>query len=200
MSRIRRRTAAVVAVSIVATIGLAYLLGIEAANLAGRSNDVTEQFKLAKRMRTRQILERMNTISFGDTLPDWGFEDIDGNWFMLSELLSERTVVTFLDPGCVPCILAIEQMREALDNPADSRYFVLVSSAGPDILRDFRQEVGIPFRILYDEDGAFDSELNITNDPFNLIVDQSSVIVDILAGRLTADYVREIITLNSDFD
>jgi peroxiredoxin len=133
----------------------------------------------------------MGTVKLGDTLPNYSFEDIDGQRHLLSQLVTDRTIITYLKPDCDACLTELEHLRSAAVDSADFARVLLISTANPLNLQRLKADYGLGCRVLYDEERFFGSALNIQSFPFNLVIDRNRVILEIHANPLLkADYER----------
>lgn len=175
----------------VAIISVAYVLGTQAAGLLDEweLNRNADQYRSKAIEQTSATLRRMGTINVGDTLPNFSFEDIDGNLHRLSELVTDHTLITYIKPDCDACLIKLERLRNAANGLDDYEHVLLISSANPLHLQRLRDDYGLESLMLYDEESLFSKTLKIQSFPFNLIVDRSRVIRTIHASvLLPADY------------
>jgi peroxiredoxin len=194
MPQIRLKWAAVVAVSIVATIGLAYILGVQAGNLINSRNK--GNYLQTREFQTKAILEKMENLAVGDTLANHAFFGLDLNLVSLSKLIKRKAVLSFADPGCGACLSQLEELQGAVTDSADYRYFILISFTTPLLLKEYKETYELGSRILYDENEEWKNSLGIKIAPFNLIVNSSLVIERVIAGQMTAKDFEDIIELN----
>ena len=82
-----------IVVAIILTVGLAYILGVEAGNYYIKAKR-SKNFILTRNAQTAQILQQMNTIAVGDTLLDHTFQDLNGNPVKLSEVVVPEELVS----------------------------------------------------------------------------------------------------------
>ncbi len=189
------RRALTVAVVIVGTAGLAFVLGSKAGRYFVETRR-SERFLLTRAAQTEQMLKQMNTIAIGDTLPDHVFQDIEGNPMKLSEVLSRWSVLSLFDLGCEACLEEIEHIQATVSNESEARYFVLIASGAPASLTELRRQYDLDCPILCDEDHQFFSWLNVMGIPFNMIVNRDRVIERVVSGSLTREELREVIKDN----
>ncbi len=194
MTRIQRT--AVVAGTLILSVVVAYFTGVEAGQYLNHRKRAETRARGVN--TTRAILDRMQTIEVGDTLFNYVFEDIDGREVSLDDLVTSRTVITYMQTDCDGCLLELEEMIKTVTDPADYRHFILISSANPLHLRKLRDNFGLDCAILYDEERQFGHALNIYSYPFSVIVNGSRVILDIRADALWAEDFKEIIRLNRE--
>lgn len=187
MTKLRR--AVVFVVAIVATITVAYILGVAAAGIVQKVRD-----KKTRAEQTQSLLDKMGSgLAVGVKLPDAHLEDLDGQFVDLSELLCDRTLVGFVSPGCGFCKSEIELFNEIAADAQQQRCLILISDAAPMDLVAFRDEFKIQCHLLYDPDGAYKSALGVFTFPFNLIVDNTLTIQEIIPGAPDKEQVEKII-------
>jgi len=129
----------------------------------------------------------MGTIKVGDTLPNFSFEDIDGKPHRLSEVVTDKTLITYVRPDCDACLVELERLKQAAKNQDDYDHVLLITSANPLHLQKLRADYGLGCVILYDDERQFMSTLKIESFPFNLEVNRQRVILVINAGTLFPD-------------
>lgn len=169
-------------------IGLASILGVLAGNMV-------ESFKrqAQREEATQGILEHMQSINVGDTIPDYQFENLDNQQVRLSELISERTVLVFFDPYCHHCLVQLDSMELALGDSWAGEYIILISAAKLQDLQAVRDERNIRSWILWDRGDAYADMLNVFTKPFNIAIDADMVIHDIVAGPLTVSDIQRLV-------
>jgi len=129
----------------------------------------------------------MGTIEVGDTLPNFPFEDIDGKVRLLSEVVTDKTLITYLERGCDACLQQLERLKQAANGQDDYEHVLLITSANPVHMQKLRADYGLGCVILYDEERRFGSLLKIQSFPFNLVVNRQRVIETIHANTLLPD-------------
>jgi len=129
----------------------------------------------------------MGTIEIGDTLPHFPFEDIDGKVRLLSEVVTDKTLITYLERDCDACLVELERLKQAANGQEDYEHILLITSANPVHMQKLRAEYGLGCVILYDEERRFGSMLKISSFPFNLVVNRQRVIEAIHANVLLPD-------------
>ncbi|MEW5796165.1 MAG: redoxin domain-containing protein, partial [Candidatus Zixiibacteriota bacterium] len=146
-----------------------------------------DEYRKQASEQTAAILRKMGTIQVGDTLADFSLEDIDGQWHRLSELVIDKTLITFVKPDCDACLIELERLRESARGPDDYEHVLLITSANPLHLQKLRADYGLGCAILYDEERAFGNALKVQSFPFNIVVNNSRVIEEIHANTLFPD-------------
>jgi len=146
-----------------------------------------DQYRTQASEQTEAVLKQMGTIKVGDTLPNFPFEDIDGKVRLLSEVVTDKTLITYLERGCDACLLELERLKQAASGQDDYEHILLITSANPVHMQKLRAEYGLGCVILYDEERRFGSLLKIQSFPFNLVVNRQRVIEAIHANTLLPD-------------
>jgi len=172
-----------------AVVVLAYVIGVQAAALFKRwhLSRNADQYHAQAVEQTASILRQMGTIEICDTLPNFPFEDIDGKVRLLSEVVTDKTLITYLERGCDACLVELERLKQAANGQADYEHILLITSANPVHMQKLRAEYGLGCVILYDEERRFGSMLKISGFPFNLVVNRQRVIEAIYANVLLPD-------------
>jgi peroxiredoxin len=129
----------------------------------------------------------MGRIEIGDTLPNFPFEDIDGKVRLLSEVVTDKTLITYIKPDCDACLVELERLKQAANGQEDYEHILLITSANPVHMQKLRAEYGLGCVILYDEERRFGAMLKISSFPFNLVVNRQRVIEAIHTNTLLPD-------------
>jgi peroxiredoxin len=137
--------------------------------------------------QTAEILRRMGTIKVGDTLGNFPLEDIDGKLHLLSELVTDKTLITYMKPDCDACLAELETLRSVAKGPDDYEHVILITSANPLHMQRIREDYGLGCVILYDDERQFGAALKIQTFPFNLVVDRDRVLQTVHANTLLPD-------------
>jgi peroxiredoxin len=193
MIRIRRIGA--VAVVVLLTGALAYVLGAKAAGWWDRYDraQTRENYRSDALALSRAVLKKMGTVAIGDTLTDFTFEDIDGELHSLSDILADPTLMVYVKPDCDACLEEIDRISQIAESPDDYRHFVLISTANPVHLQRLRADFGLGCYIFYDEERFFGNALKIESYPFGLLVDSRREIEEVYVTTLPEDQLSEFL-------
>lgn len=170
---------------------LAYFFGTQSADWMKDWHEgrYADKYRAGAAEQTAAILRKMGTIEVGDTLPNFPLEDIDGKLHLLSELVTDKTLITYLKPDCDACLDELESLRSVATSQNDYDHVILITSANPMHMQRIRKNYGLGCVILYDDERQFGAAFKIQGFPFNLIVDDSRVIQSIHVNvLLRADY------------
>jgi len=181
-------------------IGVAYLLGTQSAGLLDKWNmgRNAEEYRSKAAAQPAAILRKMGTIKVGDTLSNFAFEDIDGELHLLNEILTNKTLITYMKPDCDGCLVELERLRAAANSPEDYEQVLIISSANPLHLRELREDYGLGCLMLYDEERFFGMALEIYTYPFNLVVNSDRVILEIYGSVLLPDDYESLFSITGE--
>jgi len=186
------KSKAVLVMGGVTLVILAYLIGTQSADWMREWNTArhADEYRAMAAEQTAAILRKMGTIEVGDTLPNFPLEDIDGKMHMLSELLTDKTLITYLKPDCDACLEELERLRIVANGPNDYEHVILITSANPLHMHRIRKEYGLGCVILYDDERFVGTTLRIQTFPFNLILNRDRVIEAIDGSTMLAEDYR----------
>ncbi len=175
--------------ALLATIAVAVLLGVGAGNLwAEKRQHDTEKMRAAF---TDQILEQMEHLQPGDTLPNARLMDLQRNLVPLHTMLKDPTLLVFFDYSCENCLVELEHLAQNITDPAVANHIILVSATNPLYLLQVRDEQAVTSPILYDDHMRFMDAIGVGTFPFNLYVGADGVIDSAIASSLGArDFER----------
>ncbi len=111
----------------VTLVALAYLIGTQSAewmkewNLSRHS----DEYRTQAADQTAAILRKMGTIKVGDTLGNFPLEDIEGKLHLLSELVTDKTLITYMKPDCDACLEELERLRSVAKGPDVYEHVIL---------------------------------------------------------------------------
>jgi peroxiredoxin len=192
VSRVKRVMLWLVAASV--TAAAAYVVGAQIGNYVAEQRR-TERLDKGVRS-TRAILDMMGTVEIGGKIPDVTLEDIDGQRHQLSEIVTERSLVGFIQTDCEACLVELEQIASVCRDTLDARRFILISGANPLHLRKLRDNFRLGCYFLYDEDRSLGGALRISSFPLSMVIDDSLKILNIHAGALPPGVLEQIINDN----
>lgn len=178
-------------VAIIVTIGVAYVLGVAAAGIVQKY-----RMKKFRAEKTGEILEQMGSgLAIGVPLPDVDLEELNGNPVKLSEAVGDKSLVSFISPDCGACKITLERIAEIVAE-RDRAGFVLISDTDPRMLTQLRDSLSLQCRLLYDPGGEYKLQLGVYSFPFNVVVDRSLVIEEVIAGAPETSELEAIIEHN----
>ena len=183
-----------IALAVIVTVAAAYFAGSKAGGFwtERQRMEHLQEYRSQALSSTRAVLDKMGTVEVGDTLSDFSFEDIDGQFHRLSDILIDNTLLVYMEPGCGACLDEIETLSKTVKTPDEYRHFVLISTANPLHMHKMRDEFGLKCLMMYDEQRVFGNNLNIVSFPFGLLVSRERVIQNAYAFVLEKEELNDI--------
>jgi cytochrome c biogenesis protein CcmG, thiol:disulfide interchange protein DsbE len=128
------------------------------------------------------------------TIPSVTLKNTDGENIDVSTYASNGkiTIISFWATWCKPCIKELRNLNELIDDWADDYNVELVAVSVDDSrnsarVKPFTDGQGWDFDILLDPNGELQRDLNVTNPPVTLLIDQNGKIVYTHTGYLEGD-------------
>ncbi len=115
----------------------------------------------------------------------------------LSGLAGPRTVIAYLRNPCGNCKRELHHLTETASADSNQSYFILISDSDPDMIFQLADEFGLTCPLLYDYQSGYRDRIGIWTFPFNIVVNDSLGIEDIIAGYIRSDEFREIAMMNA---
>lgn len=159
-----------------------YLIGGQGAKWARESKAAHYRVE-----STAAAVARMNdTIRVGNRLPDHEFHNLRGGTSKLSDLVGEGAIVAYLRSSCGKCRKEMEEIGKGVPGERQSGV-IIISDSDPQSMLDLSDELILSCPLLLDYDSQYRKKLGIWVFPFNIIVNDSLVIENMIA-----DYIRSI--------
>jgi len=128
------------------------------------------------------------------TLPGVTLKNTEGKNVDVSEYAKNGkiTIISFWATWCKPCIKELRNLNDLLDDWIEDYNVELVAVSVDDSrnsarVKPFSDGQGWDFDILLDPNGELQRDLNVTNPPVTLLVDQNGKIVYTHTGYLEGD-------------
>ncbi|MBN1213453.1 MAG: redoxin domain-containing protein [candidate division Zixibacteria bacterium] len=145
---------------------------------------------------TKTILDKMQTLSIGDTLPDHRFEDLYRRPVYLSELLKGQTILIFFDPYCENCNEEMNAVNQAVTELREYEYFIFISGENPRLIEEIPELSELKSPVLYDHHREYIDRFKIFTFPFNIVIDKDRVVREIYGQALTPEEITRVIEHN----
>jgi len=175
----------------VIVVGFAFVAG---QSLGDYFNSKNQDQTIARRTdMTERLLVDHIQVAVGDTLLDQAFETLTFDTVSLSDILSERSVLVAVLPGCGSCLEEMGTIAEIQTARDLVGPFVFVSSGNPRELAAIRDSLGLTNPFLYDHRGAFLSQFGIEIYPMCLTVSRTGELEDILIGSLLPSEIETVL-------
>ncbi|MDZ4724425.1 MAG: redoxin domain-containing protein [candidate division Zixibacteria bacterium] len=169
-------------VATVVTIVAGYFIGNEVDRY--RSQRRTAELREKAGSHEVQILARMKTIEIGAPLSDFDVTLIDGTRTTLLALVDQSKLITYFEYGCDACVAELSELGQALQDGLPKESVILISYDDPSTLERLRKEFGLDCPIVWDSGSILNEALNIYSYPFNIVVNDSGRIEEVIINQL----------------
>ena len=149
-----------------------------------------------KKEFTNTLLDQMQTLKIGDTLPDHRFEDLYRRNVYLSELLRGWTFLIFFDPYCDNCNDEMYAVNHTVSKLKEYGYFIFISGENPRLIEEMPGLTDLKSPVLYDHHREFINRFKIFTFPFNIVIDTDLVVREIYGEALTPEEITRVIEHN----
>lgn len=180
---------------VVATISLAYALGVLASDqiIKYRAERLEAEFSEKKAEINRALLEKMGTIEIGDRLENFRLENISGDSVNLYDLFLDRTLLIYMEPFCNACDIELMHLKEVLGTHDVGGRTIIISPAELEVLQDAIEGLPSSCVVLRDNEYIFASTLQIQALPFNMLLNKSGDIVQVFLNALNSEEIKELL-------
>lgn len=136
-----------------------------------------------------------NAVVIGRDLPSVDLEGLDGSRVRTTDLVGGPLILNFWYSTCEPCRREMPAL-EAVHREFSGRVTMVgVNIAdSPTAASNFTARYGVTFPILLDPTGRLTAAVGIGGAPTTLFVAPDGRIVEQVAGELTTERIREIVT------
>lgn len=127
--------------------------------------------------------------------PDFRLQDLDGNWFTLSENLGDDVVyVTFWATWCVPCRREMPYLQKLHEDFADKGLTIIGVNTDPpgttSKIRPFVNRYKITYQTVLDPNNNVLDKYNPTRElPYAVLIDRSGNVHEVFPGYRKGDEV-----------
>lgn len=131
--------------------------------------------------------------SGGDTAAEVSFTASDGSSHTLAEMQGTPVVLNMWATWCKPCVKEMPAFDEVAAGTDTVRIIgVNVADEAADA-EAFAQELGVTYEQFTDPSGELSDAFEVTGLPATAFIDAQGNVVDVHAGALTADELRDAI-------
>jgi len=134
-------------------------------------------------------------VDIGLTAPDFTLNTIDGESHTLSSFRGKTVLLNFWATWCPPCRSEMPAFQNVYEEFKDDGFTIvsITDEAGSELEKvfAFREEYGLTFPILLDEDGVVGRRYYVVTLPRTLLLTPEGVVHKILLGSITEDSLRQ---------
>lgn len=136
----------------------------------------------------------INTELTGQQLPKVDLTTLTGEKISTQTLTGTPIIINIWYSTCEPCRRELPVLASAAAQYLDQVRFVGVNiKDSASVTKEFAAQYGVQFELLLDTNGQFISELGIATAPVTLTVDAQGVIIDQVAGEMSASELDELV-------
>ena len=135
-----------------------------------------------------------NTKLAGQQLPKVELKTVTGEKISTQTLTGAPIIINIWYSTCEPCRRELPVLASAAAQYLDQVRFVGVNiKDSASVAKEFAAEYGVKFELLLDTNGSFISELGIATAPVTLAINAQGVIIDQVAGEISAGELDELV-------
>ena len=136
-----------------------------------------------------------NSEVAGTSLPQASLLSLDNKTIDSSTLIGKPLILNFWYSTCEPCRREMPVLAASADTHSATVRFVGINmNDSIETATAFAAKYNVSYDIMFDPSGSFIASLGIGTAPMTLFVDAQGVIVDQVAGEITADKLESLIT------
>ena len=136
-----------------------------------------------------------NSAVAGTSLPEVSLLTLDNNTIESITLIGKPLILNFWYSTCEPCRREMPVLAtSAVTHSSTVRFVGVNMNDSIETAQNFAKKYNVLYDIMFDPSGSFIGALGIGTAPMTLFVDAQGVIVDQVAGEITADKLESLIT------
>ena len=135
-----------------------------------------------------------NSEVAGTSLPQASLLTLDNKTIDSSKLIGKPLILNFWYSTCEPCRREMPVLTaSALVHSATIQFVGINMNDSVETAKEFITKYNVLYDIMFDTSGSFIGDLGIATAPMTLFVDVQGIIVDQVAGEITADKLESLI-------
>ena len=136
-----------------------------------------------------------NSAIAGTSIPQASLLSLDNKTIDSSELVGKPLILNFWYSTCEPCRREMPVLAASAATHSSTVRFVGINmNDSIETAQNFAEKYNVLYDIMFDPSGSFIGALGIGTAPMTLFVDAEGIIVDQVAGEITADKLESLIT------
>ena len=135
-----------------------------------------------------------NSAVAGTSLPQASLLTLDNKTIDSTTLIGKPLILNFWYSTCEPCRREMPVLAASADaHSATVRFVGINMNDSVETAKESITKYNVLYDIMFDPSGSLISDLGIATAPMTLFVDAQGVIVDQVAGEITADKLESLI-------
>ena len=136
-----------------------------------------------------------NSAVAGTSLPQASLLTLDNKTIDSNTLIGKPLILNFWHSTCEPCRREMPVLAASAATHSSTVRFVGINmNDSIETAKNFAEKYNVLYDIMFDPSGSFIGALGIGTAPMTLFVDAQGIIVDQVAGEISADKLESLIT------
>ena len=136
-----------------------------------------------------------NSAVAGTSLPQASLLTLDNKTIDSNTLFGKPLILNFWYSTCEPCRREMPVLAASAATHSSTVRFVGINmNDSVETAKNFAEKYNVLYDIMFDPSGSFIGALGIGTAPMTLFVDAQGIIVDQVAGEISADKLESLIT------
>ena len=136
-----------------------------------------------------------NSAVAGTSLPQASLRTLDNKTIDSTTLIGKPLILNFWYSTCEPCRREIPVLAASAATHSSTVQFVGINmNDSVETAKNFAEKYNVLYDIMFDPSGSFISDLGIATAPMTLFVDAQGIIVDQVAGEISADKLESLMS------
>jgi thiol-disulfide isomerase/thioredoxin len=136
-----------------------------------------------------------NSAVAGTSLPQASLLTLDNKTIDSNTLIGKPLILNFWYSTCEPCRREMPVLAASAATHGSTVRFVGINmNDSVETAKNFAEKYNVLYDIMFDPSGSFIGALGIGTAPMTLFVDAQGIIVDQVAGEISADKLESLIT------
>jgi len=145
-------------------------------------------------------IQREVGINQGQIAPDFELLSVTGDTLKLSDLRGKTVILNFWASWCPPCKAEIPEMKKFYQKNKSNQIEIVGvnltnTESSPDVVKNFVNNNGIMFKVLFDENGDVGDRYRAITIPTSYIIDKNGIIRDKYIGPMSYETMNNFISL-----
>ena len=136
-----------------------------------------------------------NSAVAGTSIPQASLLTLDNKTIDSNTLIGKPLILNFWYSTCEPCRREMPVLAaSAATHNSTIRFVGINMNDSVETAKNFAEKYNVLYDIMFDPSGSFIGALGIGTAPMTLFVDAQGIIVDQVAGEISADKLESLIT------